>query len=51
LLQRVLNDVFMFTLIKEKYFYKSALQECERLDRLAQATALGHAVPEEDLVC
>jgi hypothetical protein len=25
LLQRLLNNVFMFTLIKEKYFFKSAL--------------------------
>lgn len=34
LLQRLLNNVFMFTLIKEKFFFKSALQECERLDRV-----------------
>jgi hypothetical protein len=41
LLQRLLNNVFMFTLIKEKYIYKSALQECERLERVKHSTELG----------
>ena len=51
LLQRLLNNVFMFTLIKEKYFFKSALAEVERLERLEQANRLGQPVPEEDLEC
>ncbi len=33
-LQRLLNTVYMFNVIKDKYFYKSALQECERLVRV-----------------
>ena len=36
-LQRLLNTVFMFNVIKDKYFYKSALQECERLVRVELA--------------
>jgi hypothetical protein len=35
LVQRILNDVYMFSHYKEKYFYKSALQECERQERVA----------------
>lgn len=41
----------MFNLVKEKYFFKSALQECERLDRVEQATRLGQPIPDEELQC
>ena len=51
LLQKLLNNVFMFTLIKEKYFYQSAIQESERLERVNRARSLGQEVPEEDLQC
>jgi hypothetical protein len=49
LLQKLLNQVFMFTLIKEKYFYQSALQEAERLDRVNRASEMGDEVAEEDM--
>jgi hypothetical protein len=29
-------------MIKEKYLYKQALQECQRLDNIATAYSLGH---------
>ena len=36
LLKRLLNNVYTFALIKERYFFKSALDEYERLQRVAQ---------------
>ena len=33
LLKKLLNNVYTFALIKERYFFKSALDECERLKR------------------
>ena len=48
LLQRLLNCVFTFTLVKEKYVYQSALQESERLERVHRAEQLGQEIPEED---
>ena len=35
LLKRLLNNVYTFALIKERYFFKSALDEYERLQRVA----------------
>ena len=31
LLKKLLNNVYTFALIKERYFYKSALEEIERM--------------------
>ena len=36
LLKKLLNNVYTFALIKERYFFKSALEEVERLKRLEQ---------------
>ena len=36
LLKKLLNNVYTFALIKERYFFKSALEEVERLKRLDQ---------------
>lgn len=37
-------------MVKEKYLYKQALEECSRLQRVAIAHRLGNTIPEEDLV-
>ena len=37
LLKKLLNNVYTFALIKERYFFKSALEECERLKRVEMA--------------
>ena len=37
-------------MVKEKYLYKQALEECSRLERVAVAHRLGNTIPEEDLV-
>lgn len=50
LLQKLLNYVFMFTLIKEKYVYSTALQEAERIKRCEEAERNGMDIPDEDLV-
>lgn len=50
LLQKLLNYVFMFTLIKEKYVYSTALQESERLKRCEEAMRNGLDIPDEDMV-
>ena len=39
LLKRLLNNVYTFALIKERYFFKSALDEWERLKRVQLHTA------------
>ena len=36
LLKKLLNNVYTFALIKERYFFKSALEEVERLKRVEQ---------------
>lgn len=36
MLKKLLNNVYTFALIKERYFFKSALEEVERLKRLEQ---------------
>ena len=36
LLKKLLNNVYTFALIKERYFYKSVLEEGERLKRVEQ---------------
>ena len=40
----------MFTLIKEKYVYSTALQEAERIKRCEEAERNGMDIPDEDLV-
>ena len=40
----------MFTLIKEKYVYSTALQEAERLKRCEEAERNGLDIPDEDQV-
>lgn len=40
----------MFTLIKEKYVYSTALQEAERIKRCEEAEKNGMDIPDEDLV-
>ena len=37
-------------MVKEKYLYKQALEECSRLERVEAAHKLGNTIPEEDLV-
>jgi len=37
-------------MVKEKYLYKQALEECSRLERVDAANRLGNTLPEEDLV-
>ena len=34
LLKKLLNNVYTFALIKERYFYKSALEEIERMKEI-----------------
>jgi hypothetical protein len=34
LLKKLLNNVYTFALIKERYFFKSALDESERIKRI-----------------
>jgi hypothetical protein len=36
LLKKLLNNVYTFALIKERYFFKSALDEYERIKRVEQ---------------
>ena len=36
LLKKLLNNVYTFALIKERYFFKSALEESERQKRVEQ---------------
>jgi hypothetical protein len=37
-------------MVKEKYLYKQALEEFNRLERVAAAQQLGNPIPEEDMV-
>ena len=52
LLKRLLNNVYTFALIKERYFYKSALDEYERLKRVKLWEELndGSELNQNDLV-
>ena len=52
LLKRLLNNVYTFALIKERYFYKSALDEYERLKRVKLQEELndGSELNQNDLV-
>lgn len=50
LLQKLLNYAYMFTLIKEKYVYSTALQESERIKRCEEAMKNGLDIPDEDTV-
>jgi hypothetical protein len=36
LLKKLLNNVYTFAIIKERYFFKSALEETERLKKLEE---------------
>jgi tripartite-type tricarboxylate transporter receptor subunit TctC len=36
LLKKLLNNAYTFALIKERYFFKSALDECERKQRVEE---------------
>ena len=48
LLKRLLNNVYTFALIKERYFFKSALDELERLQRIRIHTARGQPMSTLD---
>ena len=50
LLLKLVNQAYLFTMVKEKYLYKQALEECSRLERVEAAHRLGNTIPEEDLV-
>lgn len=48
LLKRLLNNVYTFALIKERYFFKSAMEEYERLQRVKLHEAAGKSIEELD---
>jgi hypothetical protein len=48
LLKRLLNNVYTFALIKERYFFKSALDEVERLKRVHLHTSRGNPISTLD---
>ena len=52
LLKKLLNNVYTFALIKERYFFKSALEECDRQKRveMAEANGLHDEIDQADLV-
>jgi|TARA_B110001450_G_C17340278_1_gene367193 hypothetical protein len=52
LLRKLLNNVYTFALIKERWFFKSALDEYERLKKVALHEANGNTedLDQEDLV-
>jgi hypothetical protein len=49
LVQKLLNQVYMFVVVKEKYLVRQALQECQRLDNIQLAKQLGNPPAEEDM--
>ena len=48
LLKRLLNNVYTFALIKERYFFKSAMDEIDRLQRIRIHTARGQPMTTLD---
>ena len=52
LLKKLLNNVYTFALIKERYFFKSALEECDRIKRveMAEAGELAEDLDDNDFV-
>ena len=52
LLRKLLNNVYTFALIKERYFFKSALDEYERLKRVQLHEENGNEdeLDQDDLV-
>jgi hypothetical protein len=52
LLRKLLNNVYTFALIKERYFFKSALDESERLKRVEMHEKNGNEeeLDQDDLV-
>ena len=52
LLRKLLNNVYTFALIKERYFFKSALDEYERLKRVEMHEMNGNEdeLDQDDLV-
>lgn len=48
LLKRLLNNVYTFALIKERYFFKSAMEEYERLQRVELHTSQGLSIETMD---
>jgi len=52
LLRKLLNNVYTFALIKERWFFKSALDEYERLKKVAlhEANGTTEDLDQEDLV-
>lgn len=38
-------------MIQEKYLFKQAISECQRLENIASAVELGQEIAEEDLEC
>ena len=52
LLRKLLNNVYTFALIKERYFFKSALDEFERLKRVQLHEENGNEdeLDQDDLV-
>ena len=52
LLRKLLNNVYTFALIKERYFFKSALDEFERLKRVEEHEKNGKEdeLDQDDLV-
>lgn len=52
LLRKLLNNVYTFALIKERWFFKSALDEYERIKKVEMHEKNGntHELDQEDLV-
>ena len=52
LLRKLLNNVYTFALIKERWFFKSALDEYERIQKVEMHEKNGntHELDQEDLV-
>ena len=50
LLKKLLNNAYTFALIKERYFFKSALEETERTARIAENEDMGDEMDQNDLV-
>ena len=51
LVQKLLNQVYLYTMVKEKYLFTQAEQEAKRLDNIEAVYRLGQEVAEEDLEC
>ena len=49
LLKKLLNNAYTFALIKERYFFKSALEEYERQERMDNQNS-GDDLDQNDLV-